>query len=134
MTWPSAAHRARTQQGSALVDFALVAVVLVPLFFGVLQLGLMWHVKTTLTSAASEGARFGAAYNRSYAEGATRTSQVIAEVFGADFHDAVTASESSIRGQPVVAVSVEAEVPVIAFWGPTTTVTVESHAIKEFLP
>ncbi len=134
MASASAPGRARTQQGSAPVDFALVAVVLVPLFFGVLQLGLIWHVKTTLTSAASEGARFGAAYNHSYVEGATRTSQVIAKTFGTDFHDAVTASESSIRGQPVVAVSVQADVPVTAFWGPTITVTVQSHAIKEVLP
>ncbi len=124
----------RTQRGSALIDFALVAVVLVPLFFGVLQFGLIWHVKTTLTSAASEGARHGAAYNRSYTEGAARTSGVINQAFGTDFDDVVTASESSIGGQPVVAVAVEAEVPVIAFWGPTITVTVESHAIKEFLP
>lgn len=130
----SLTDRPRSQRGSALVDFALVAVVLVPLFFGVLQVGLIWHVKTTLTSAASEGARFGAAYNRSYADGAARTSQVVAEVFGTDFRDEVAASESSIEGQPVVVVSVEAKVPVLAFWGPAITLDVEAHAVKEFLP
>ncbi len=127
-------QRPRSQRGSALADFALVAVVLVPLFFGVLQVGLIWHVRTTLTSAASEGARYGAAYNRSYVEGAERTSQVIDQVFGPKFHDAVTASESALSGQPVVAVAVRADVPVLAFWGPTITVAVESHAIKEYLP
>lgn len=130
----SLTDRPRSQRGSALVDFALVAVVLVPLFFGVLQVGLIWHVKTTLTSAASEGARYGAAYNRSYADGATRTSQVVAEVFGTDFRDEVAASESSIEGQPVVVVSVEAKVPVLAFWGPAITLDVEAHAVKEILP
>ncbi|MGA9343523.1 MAG: TadE family protein, partial [Nocardioidaceae bacterium] len=54
----------RSQRGSAIADFALVSVVLVPLFFGILQLALIWHVRTTLTSAASEGARYGAAFDR----------------------------------------------------------------------
>lgn len=130
----SLTERSRSQRGSALVDFALVAVVLVPLFFGVLQIGLIWHVKTTLTSAASEGARYGAAYNRSYVDGRTRTSQVVEEVFGSDFQKEVAVSESSVEGQPVVVVSVKAKVPVLAFWGPTVTVDVEAHAIKEFLP
>ncbi len=134
MAAPSNPLRARSERGSALIDFALVSVVLVPLFFGVLQIGLIWHVRTTLVSAASEGARYGAAYNRSYVDGETRTSQVIAETFGTDFHDAVSASESAVNGQPVVAVAVQADVPVLAFWGPTITVNVESHAIKEYLP
>jgi Flp pilus assembly protein TadG len=124
----------RSQQGSAIADFALVSVVLVPLFFGVLQVALIWHVKTTLTSAAAEGARYGASYNRAVGDGEQRTSSVIDETLGTDLDDQVTASEVSLDGQPVVEVSVRAEVPVLAFWGPTITVEVDGHAIKEVLP
>lgn len=127
--WP-----ARSQRGSAIADFALVSVVLVPLFFGVLQLALVWHVKTTLTSAASEGARYGAAYNRTAVDGQQRTAAVIDDVFGADFGDEVSAGEVAISGQPAVQVAVRADVPVLVFWGPTITVETRGHAIKEVLP
>ena len=128
------AQRRRSQRGSAIADFALVSVVLVPLFFGVLQLALVWHVKTTLTSAASEGARYGAAYNRTVVDGEQRTAAVIDDVFGRDFSDQVSASEVSLNGQPAVEVDVTADVPVLAFWGPTITVEVRGHAVKEILP
>lgn len=105
-----------------------------PLFFGVLQLALLWHVKTTLTSAAAEGARYGAAYNRTVADGRQRTAAVIDDVFGAGFADDVSAGQVSIAGQPAVEVSVRAQVPVLAFWGPTITVEADGHAVKELLP
>ncbi len=111
-----------------------MSVVLVPLFFGVLQLALIWHVKTTLTSAASEGARYGASYNRSATDGGRRTSAVIDDVFGGDFADQVAASETTIAGAPAVEVSVRAEVPVLAFWGPTISVEAQGHAVKEQIP
>jgi hypothetical protein len=95
---------------------------------------LIWHVKTTLTSAASEGARYGAAYNRTAADGARRTSGVIDDTFGRRFTDDVSAREVSIHGQRAVEVDVHARVPVLAFWGPTVTVDVTGHAIKELLP
>jgi Flp pilus assembly protein TadG len=127
-------RRRRSDVGSAIVDFALVSVVLVPLFFGILQLALIWHVKTTLTSAASEGARYGAAYNRTTGDGQRRTGQVIDETFGTDFRDQVTASDSTVSGQPGVEVDVSAQVPVLGFWGPTITVEVSGHAVKEVVP
>jgi Flp pilus assembly protein TadG len=124
----------RSQDGSAIADFALVSVVLIPLFFGILQLALIWHIKTTLTSAASEGARYGAAYDRTTADGQRRTSDVIDETFGTEFRDQVTASDSTVSGQPGVEVDVVAEVPVLGFWGPTITVEVTGHAVKEVVP
>jgi Flp pilus assembly protein TadG len=126
-------HR-RPERGSAIADFALVSVVLVPLFFGVLQVALIWHVKTTLTSAASEGARYGATYNRSAADGASHTRGVIDDVFGAGFSDHVSAHDVAVDGQLAVEVDVRARVPVLAFWGPTVTIDVSGHAIKELLP
>jgi Flp pilus assembly protein TadG len=124
----------RTDDGSAIADFALVSVVLVPLFFGILQLALIWHVKTTLTSAASEGARYGAAYNRTVDDGGRRTGSVIDETFGKEFRDSVRARETTVSGQPGVEVDVTAEVPVLGFWGPTITVEAAGHAVKEVVP
>jgi Flp pilus assembly protein TadG len=126
--------RRRAERGSAIADFALVSMVLVPLFFGVLQIALVWHVKTTLTSAASEGARHGASYDRTTEDGLRRTTAVIHDVFGADFDGSVSGSETPVDGQPVVEVTVRAQVPVLAFWGPSITVEARGHAIKEVLP
>ncbi len=50
----------RRERGSAVVDFVLVMVLLVPLVLGIVQLGLVLHVRNTLTAAASDGARAGA--------------------------------------------------------------------------
>ncbi len=125
---------ARTQRGSAIADFALVSVVLVPLFFGILQLALIWHVKTTLTSAASEGAHYGATYNRDVADAQGRTSAVVGDVFGGRISADISARGMSIDGQAAVEVVVRAAVPVLAFWGPTVDVRVRGHAVKEVLP
>lgn len=126
--------RRRSQAGSAIADFALVSVVLVPLFFAVLQFALIWHVQTTLTSAAADGARYAATYQHSLADGTRRTDAVIDDLFGSDFAARVAAGFSSVDGQPVVEVRVRAQVPVVAFWGPTVTVEARGHAVKERLP
>jgi Flp pilus assembly protein TadG len=130
----SSRERRRSQEGSAIADFALVSVVLVPLFFAILQLALIWHVKTTLTSAASEGARYGAAFDRTTFDGRRRTAEVIDDTFGADFADRVSAYDTTVAGQRGVEVDVAAQVPVLGFWGPTITVEVSGHAVKEVLP
>lgn len=131
---PETVRDRHSQRGSAIVDFALVSVVLVPLFFAVLQLALIWHVETTLTSAASEGARYGAAFDRTAVDGQRRTSATIDQTFGNDFDDRVMALDTSISGQPGVEIDVRAQVPVLGFWGPRITVEVSGHAVKEVLP
>lgn len=122
------------EQGSAVVDFVLVSVVLVPLFLAILQLALVWHTRSTLTAAASQGARYGAAYDRTVVEGEQRTRELIAGSLSPDIVGSVVATEEAVNGQRMVAVRVAANVPILAFWGPTITVEVEGHAIKESLP
>ncbi len=94
-----------------------MSVVLVPLFLGIVQLALVWHVRTTLTSAASEGARYGAAYDKTVQDGARRTGEVIDEIFGTDFADEVGARATAVSGQPGVEVDVSARVPVLGVLG-----------------
>jgi Flp pilus assembly protein TadG len=135
---PLRRRRARCAQqdegGSAVAEFSLVAMVLVPLFFGVVQLAFVWHVKTTITSAASQGARYAAAYDRSLADGEGRTADVIDVALGSAVVDQTRASETQIGGQRVVEVVVRAKVPTLGFWGPSITVEATGHAVKETLP
>ena len=122
------------EHGSAVVDFVLVLVVLVPLFLGILQVALVLHVRNTLTSAASEGARYAATVDRSAEAGVQRTRAQIDGALAERFARDVTATETTLDGVPVVRVDVRAEVPPLGIWGPAVELVVSGHAIEEVLP
>lgn len=124
----------RGERGSAVVDFALVLVVLLPLFLGILQVALLLHVRNTLTAAAAEGARYAATVDRSPAEGVARTRAQIADAVASRFAEDVTATETTLDGVPVVRVDVVAEVPPLGIWGPGVKLAVSGHAIEESAP
>ncbi len=124
----------RTEEGAAVVDFVLVLVVLVPLFLAVLQLGLVLHVRNTLTSAASEGARYAARIDRSLADGRARTREQVASALTGDLPAEVTARDTTVQGQPGVEVRVAADVPSLGVWGPALHLEVTGHAVKETVP
>jgi Flp pilus assembly protein TadG len=123
--------RARGERGSAVVDFVLVSTILVPLFLGILQVGLFLYVRNTVTAAASEGAHYAAVLNRAPADGAARTRELVSGVVTDGLIDSVSAEETDIDGQPGVEVSVHAHMPPLGLWGPGLSFTVEAHAVKE---
>lgn len=123
--------RTRDEHGSAAVDFVLVMVVLIPLFLGILQVGLVLHVRNTLTSAASEGARYAATTERSFADGEARTREEISAVLSARYAGDVRAVPTQIDGAPAVEVRVNAEVPALGILGPAVSLSVAGHAVEE---
>ncbi|TCC27300.1 TadE family protein [Kribbella speibonae] len=124
-------RRSRGERGSAVVDFVLVSTILVPLFLGILQVGLFLYVRNTVTAAASEGAHYAAVLNRQPADGATRTRELISGVVTDGLIDSVSAEEIDVDGQPGVEVAVHAHMPPLGLWGPGIAFTVEGHAVKE---
>ena len=112
----------------------LVLVAVVPLFLGVLQVGLVLHVRNTLTAAASEGARYAATVDRDPAAGVARTRQQIAGALAARFARHVTAHAITIDGAPGVEVRVQAEVPALGLWGPAVALDVTGHGVEETTP
>ena len=125
------AVRRPIDQGSAVVDFVLVMVVLVPLILGILQVALVLHVRNTLTSAASEGARYAATLDRGPADGAARTREEITGVLAGRFAQDITAISEQVNGGPGMRVTVRAEVPPLGLWGPAIEITANGHAIEE---
>ncbi len=117
-----------------MVDFVLVLLLLLPLFFGLLQLGLVLHVRNTLTAAASEGARYGAAYDRSPAAGAARTRDQIRGALAGKYAREVSARLEAVGGAPTVVVRARAEVPTLGFLGPSVSLEAEGHATREVFP
>jgi Flp pilus assembly protein TadG len=123
--------RGSRQRGAAVVDFVLVLVVLIPLFLGILQVGLVLLVRNTLTAAASEGARYAAALDRGPAAGAARTRSQIDGALAGRYAEGVTARETTIDGAPAVVVTVHVVVPALGLGGPSVTLDVSGHAIEE---
>ncbi len=120
-----------TQRGAAVVDFVLVLVVLVPLFLGILQVGLVLMVRNTLANAAAEGARHAASLDRDLAAGEQRTREQVAGVVSGRFTRDVDARLVSLGGRPTVEVVVRARVPALGLGGPAVELEVVGHAVEE---
>lgn len=109
----------------------LVCLILVPLVLGLVQVGLVLHVRNTLVAAATEGARYGAAVDRTPAAGAEHTRRQVAGALADRFARQVSAGRTTVGGVPVVVVRVSAEVPPLGLWGPPVRLEVEGHAVAE---
>lgn len=126
--------RARDDEGSAVVEFTLVGVLLVILTLAVLQLGLALHVRNTVLDAAAEGARFAALADNGPADGVLRARALITEAIGADYAGDVSVSTGSWMGHPAVTVTVRTTLPVIGLLGVGGALEVSGHAAVEILP
>ena len=114
-----------------MVDFVLISMVLVPLVLGLIQVGLVMHVRNTLAAAATEGARYGANIDRTPADGALRTRQQVRGAVADRFAEDVSAGRATVDGVPTVVVTVRAEVPPLGIWGPGVGLTVTGHGVQE---
>jgi Flp pilus assembly protein TadG len=121
----------RPECGSAVVDFVLVLLVIMPLFLGILQVALVLMVRNTLASAASEGARYAATLDRGPADGVARTRQQVDRAISGRFARDIEAEQVMVDGAPGVQVTVHATVPALGLGGPSVSLDVTGHAIEE---
>jgi Flp pilus assembly protein TadG len=94
---------------------------------GILQVALVMHVRNTLASAASEGARLAATSDRGPADGAALTRAQIGGAISGRFAQDVSARQV---GDEVV-VTVHARVPALGIGGPAVEIEVTGHAVEE---
>jgi Flp pilus assembly protein TadG len=127
-------RRRRDESAAAVVDFVLIMVILVPLVLGIVQVGLVLHVRNTLAAAASDGARYGAGVDHSPGDGARRTRDLIDGALASRYAEDVSAAATEVDGYPGVEVRVRAEVPALGLFGPAVSLDVEGHAVDEVLP
>lgn len=123
--------RRRRDDGSAVVDFVLVLLVLVPFVLGIVQVALVLHVRNTLAAAAAEGARYAATADRGPAEGEAVTREQVDDAVAGRFARDVAVSRTTIGGQPMVVVTVRARVPALGLGGPGVALEVSGHAVEE---
>lgn len=120
--------------GSAVVEFALVSALLAVLFLAVLQVGVALYVRNTLVAAAAEGARYGADADRTPADGVGRTQDLVAQSLSPSYAQDVTADYALVDGLPTVVVRVRAPLPLLGLVGPGGDLVVEGHALAELRP
>jgi len=123
--------RPRDDRGSAIVEFTLVGVLLTVLFLGVLQLGLVLHVRNTLAASAAEGARYAANADRDPVDGEAVTRQLIRDSLADTFARGVTSGFETVDGVPTVYVQVDATLPLVGLLGPSRGIRVRGHAVEE---
>lgn len=126
--------RQSREDGSAVVDFVLVSVLVVVLFLVVLQVGLALHVRNVLVASAAEGARYAANADRGAADGERRTRQAVASALSQRVADRMTYTVSEVigpGGATVVEVRVHGPLPVVLLPAVPFTLTVRGHALEE---
>lgn len=121
------------QEGSAVVEFVFVSSLLIFLVLGVLQLGLVLHVRNTVQDAASEGARWAALADSSLVEGHIRTTALINSAVGPQYASDIHVGYKTWLGQPAVVVTVSAPLPLLGLWGPSASLEVSGHASREVI-
>ncbi|HWU19957.1 MAG TPA: TadE/TadG family type IV pilus assembly protein [Nocardioides sp.] len=127
-------RRSDSERGSAVVDFVLVVVLLVPLFLGLLQVALVLHVRNSLGSAAAEGARLAATVGSGPEEGLARTRAQIVETVGTRYVNGVEPRRVLVDGAPAIEIVVHARVPALGLGGPAISFDVEGRAVQEDPP
>lgn len=111
----------------------MVGALLTVLTLSVMQLGLVLHIRNTVTDAAAEGARFGALADNGLADGIARTRDLIAAALGPGYALDVTASYGTYLEHPAAIVTVRTPLPLIGLIGIDDGLEVEGHAAVETL-
>jgi len=119
------------ESGSAVADFAMVSGLLSLLFVAVLQVGLALHIRNTLISCASEGARYGARANATPQDGVARAQELIRASLTDRYAGDVTATTATVDGVQVVQIQIRAPLPVVGPLGPDRLLSVTARAFSE---
>lgn len=109
----------------------MVAILVVTIAVGVLQLALVLYVRNALISSAAEGARVAARAGANLDDGTARTRQLITDQLSAGYASDVRAGRSVADGVRVVEVTVSAPLPVIGMLGPSGALTITARAFDE---
>lgn len=118
----------RAEDGAAVAEFPLVAVLIIVIALGVVQAALIMHTRNTLTDAAVQGAHHAALVGSTPPDGAQRAEQLIDDRFGR----ALDAEATATLDEPgTIRVEVTATLPVVGLLGPAAALSVEGRALDE---
>jgi hypothetical protein len=122
--------RPRGDDGSAVVEFVVVVPMLMLLVLATAQVALALHVRSTVTSAAAEGARVAATAGADPVLARRRIASALAGSLAQGVVDSVTVRRVVRGGIALVQVEVVSTLPLVGLLGPTSMV-VQGHAVSE---
>lgn len=123
--------RLRSEQGSAVAEFALVAALLALIFAGVLQVCLSIHVRNTAIDSALAGARVLAMGDGTEAEARAVTQNLLANSLGSRYAGSVDIDYEVHGADQIAVVRVTTGLPLVGMWGPADVLSVQGRAIVE---
>ncbi|HBJ72776.1 MAG TPA: pilus assembly protein TadE [Actinobacteria bacterium] len=123
-------RRLETERGSSVVEFVLVAPLLVGVALVVLQFALALHVRSTMTAAAAEGARVAALAGSQLDMGERRTRELLDGNLAASLVTSIRATRVVEHGIVMTRVQIEARLPLLGMLGPAS-MNVTGHALQE---
>ena len=122
-----------SESGSAVVEFMSVAVLLVALTIGIIQLALVLHIRNTLQDAAIEGAHRAALVGETPAGAQQLVDGLVTTALGAGFDADVSVSVETQHRTRVAVVDIVTPLPVLGLWGLASSLTVRGTAPLEYL-
>ncbi|SLM90953.1 TadE/TadG family type IV pilus assembly protein [Brachybacterium nesterenkovii] len=121
-------RRLRSERGSAVVEFPLIAALIVLIGLATIQAAIIVHVRNTLVDAAVQGAHHAALLGNDTDDGADRAALLVRERFG-DAYEVRTDAVQDASGR--ITVRVVATMPLVGLLGPSGTLEVDGHAVSE---
>ncbi|MGO1480062.1 MAG: TadE/TadG family type IV pilus assembly protein [Brachybacterium sp.] len=121
-------RRLRADDGAAVAEFPMVAVLIVMIGLLIVQAALIVHTRNTLVDAAVQGAHHAALAGSTPQDGAERAERLIDERFGNGLDAAATATLSA---DGTIHVHVTASLPLVGLYGPSGTLSVAGRALDE---
>ena len=121
----------RSDAGSAVAEFALIASLLALILAGALQIGLVIHVRNTVIDSAIAGARQASLADQTPRDGQKLTRDLIRVSVGERYAQKVTVSTSQHGDVEIVEVQVTTPLPVLGLWGPAEVWDLRGRSIVE---
>lgn len=118
----------RRDEGSAVVEFPLVSILVMIVAVAAIQTAVVLHTHNTVLDAAVQGAHHAALLGNTPEDGAQRAEQLIRERLGSGFEANATATGSA---DGTITVDVRATMPLIALFGPSGSLHASGRAIDE---
>ena len=121
----------RSDAGSAVAEFALIASLLALILAGALQIGLVIHVRNTVIDSAIAGARQASLADQTPRDGQKLTRDLIRVSVGERYAQKVTVSTSKHGAVEIVEVQVTTPLPVLGLLGPAEVWELRGRSIVE---
>lgn len=118
----------RRDEGSAVVEFPLIAALIVVIAVTTLQVAVIMHTRNSLTDAAVQGAHHASLIGNAPQDGAERAVELARARLGVGYDVTATAQEDA-TGR--ITVQLTAAIPLVGLLGPSGTLVVEGHALDE---